>query len=177
MWQETLRPMVDPYRPDPPVHFPLTADENNLRLLSIFHYVAGGLIAVFSSIFIFHIVLGARMLAEPAGLFAPQSMSDGADFPGGPPSLGYVFLGAGSVALLVGWTTALLTVLAGRSLAQRRRHVFCTVVAALSCLWMPFGTLLGVFTLVVLTKPQVKAMFKRTEDERREGAGYVHGQI
>ena len=35
----------------------------------------------------------------------------------------------------------------------------CMIVAGLSCMMMPFGTVLGVFTLLVLLKPQVKALF------------------
>jgi hypothetical protein len=33
-------------------------------------------------------------------------------------------------------------------------------VAALSCAFMPFGTVLGVFTIVVLVRPSVKQLFE-----------------
>jgi hypothetical protein len=45
-------------------------------------------------------------------------------------------------------------------LTRRRRYTFCLVIAGLLCLWMPFGTILGVFTLVTLTKPPVRAQFE-----------------
>jgi hypothetical protein len=66
----------------------------------------------------------------------------------------------GSLALLLGWTMAALTAVAGRSLTRRRRYTFCLVIAGLLCLWMPFGTILGVFTLITLTKPPVRAQFE-----------------
>ena len=37
--------------------------------------------------------------------------------------------------------------------------MLCLVVGALECMMMPFGTVLGVFTLIALTKPSVKALF------------------
>ena len=49
--------------------------------------------------------------------------------------------------------------LAGRSLARHRRYTFCLVVAAILCLFVPFGTLLGVFTIIVLVRSTVRARF------------------
>jgi hypothetical protein len=33
------------------------------------------------------------------------------------------------------------------------------VIAAIACLQMPIGTILGVWTIVTLSKPQVKELF------------------
>lgn len=148
------RGMNEPYRPDAPLPFPPTADENNLRLLSIFHYVAGGLAGLFSCVFIVHIVMGAMMLSGTVPMGSPVA-------PAPPRFVGFVFVCLGCAAVVLGWTMATLMIVAGRSLAGRRRHLFCLVVAGLECLWMPFGTILGVFTLVVLTKAQVRALFER----------------
>ena len=49
--------------------------------------------------------------------------------------------------------------LVGRGLAQRKRYMFCLVVACVECLFMPFGTVLGVFTIIVLSRDSVKALF------------------
>ena len=62
-------------------------------------------------------------------------------------------------AILVGWSFAATILIAGRRLSQRRSHTFCLVAACLACLFMPFGTILGVFTLLVLLKPGVKQRF------------------
>jgi hypothetical protein len=32
-------------------------------------------------------------------------------------------------------------------------------MAGVACLFMPFGTVLGIFTIIVLVRPQVKALF------------------
>ena len=54
---------------------------------------------------------------------------------------------------------AVLVALAGSFIARTRHWTFCIVVAAVSCAFFPFGTVLGVFTIIVLSKPDVKAAF------------------
>jgi len=60
----------------------------------------------------------------------------------------------------LGWTLAVCMLIAGRNLAKRRHHTFCLVVAAISCIFMPFGTILGVLTIIVLMRPSVKGLFE-----------------
>jgi hypothetical protein len=35
-------------------------------------------------------------------------------------------------------------------------------MAAIACLFMPLGTILGVFTIIVLIRPNVKALFEQS---------------
>jgi len=44
-------------------------------------------------------------------------------------------------------------------LKRRVSYTFCLVVAGIECILMPFGTVLAVFTIVVLMKDSVKALF------------------
>ena len=44
---------------------------------------------------------------------------------------------------------------------QRRNRSFCFVVACLSCFNVPLGTILGIFTILVLNRPSVQAGFDR----------------
>jgi hypothetical protein len=127
-------------------------DVEHLRLLSIFHYVVGGMIALFSCIPIIHVVLGVVMVAAPA-LFGP-----GPQHP--PPFFGLLFILIGGAIILFGWTLAGLVVYAGRCLSRHQRYLYCLVIAALSCLFMPVGTVLGVFSIIVLTRPSVKQLFQ-----------------
>ncbi len=121
----------------------------HLRLLSIFHYVVGGLTALFACFPIFHVVFGIIMIAAPE-VFGNEA----------PPAfMGWMMAIMGGVFMLVGWTLAVLILYAGRCLGKRRRHTYCLVVAVLSCLFMPFGTALGVFTIIVLIRPSVKDLF------------------
>jgi hypothetical protein len=132
---------------------PLTPqDAEHLRLLSIFYYIVAGLQALFACFPIIHFVVGGALLVgggasgqrEAAPLMA----------------VGGFFMVLAGALILLGWTFAGCAAFAGRSLAQRKRYVFCMVVAALEIvLCIPLGTILGVFTIVVLVRPQVKAAF------------------
>jgi hypothetical protein len=98
------------------------------------------------------------MLVSPGGW--PSNGPHGQQGAPVPTGVGVLFVAIGSFAVLLGWTMAALTAFAGRSLTRRRRYTFCLVIAGLLCLWMPFGTILGVFTLVTLTKAPVRAQFE-----------------
>jgi hypothetical protein len=119
-----------------------------VRLLSIFHYVLAGLMALCSLIPTIYIVMGVSIMR---GQFAAHR--------GPPPAFGLLFFGMGAVMMLAGMSFAVLLVLAARFLRANRRWTYCIVVAALSCAFFPFGTVLGVFTLVTLSKPEAKALF------------------
>ena len=130
----------------------MNKDLEHLKLLSIFHYVYAGLTALFSSIPIIHVIVGLVFI------LAPDKMTE----PGGqePPAfLGWFFAIFGSAIILIGWTIAILRAIAGRCLARRRAYWYCFVIAILDCLSIPLGTVLGVFTLIVLVRPTVKALF------------------
>jgi hypothetical protein len=138
-------------------HDSLTAeDTEHLRILGILHYVIAGMQALFASVPILHLGMGALML-----FLSGASGQKAAD------RLPLVFVGGFFVLfagtwILLGWAVAACIVVAGRSLAQRRRYIFCIVVAAVeACLCIPFGTALGVFTIIVLQRPSVRGAFGR----------------
>jgi hypothetical protein len=127
-------------------------DAQHLRLLSIFHYVVAGLTAAFSSFFLIHAGLGLTMLLRPGAI-------DGKDRP--EPFAGWMFFAIGAAFVTLGWSLAATIGLAGRFLARRRHYTFCLVVAGFECaLCFPFGTALGVFTIVVLLRPSAKELFQ-----------------
>lgn len=65
-----------------------------------------------------------------------------------------------SSIILLGWALAAANIYAGRYLTRREKYTFCLVVAAVNCANTPIGTILGVFTIVVLMRPSVKQMFE-----------------
>ena len=126
-------------------------DNEHLKLLSIFHYVKGGITALFACIPIIHVVFGLVLIV------APRLFGHGSDQP--PAFLGWLFVILGFFIIFLGWTVAVLVLIAGRCIARRRHYTFCFVVACLECLSVPFGTVLGVFTILVLNRQSVKALF------------------
>ena len=136
---------------------PSPADQNaqdiaHLDLLGVFHYVVAGISALFSLLPVIHLLMGLAMVT---GYFPIHSKPGEPD----PALFGWFFVAFASLFILCGLTFSALLAYAGRCLRQRRRYTYCIVMAAISCAFMPFGTVLGVFTLIVLTKPTVKPLF------------------
>ncbi len=130
----------------------MNQDAEHLRLLSIFHYVVAG-VAGFCSFFpLLYTVLGFVFVAlsrrPPTN--PPQEV---------PPALGWAFVGLGIFLFLLGVTFAVVLALAGRSLSRRKGYWFAFVVACIECIFIPFGTILGVFAIIVLSRESVKALF------------------
>jgi hypothetical protein len=143
------RPYAPPYAEAAAVN----SDAEHLKILSVCHFVVGAIIGAFACIPVIHLVVGIVLLV--AG-----SAAGGAE--GAPPAIvGLMFVLVASVFILGGWTLAACVIAAGRFLTQRRRHTFCLVVACLLCMFAPLGTVLGVFTILVLLRPTVKALFDR----------------
>jgi hypothetical protein len=132
----------------------MTAPSEQLRLLSVFHYVLAALAGLCSLLPLIYVAVGL-------GIVTGKLPTDGKG-PPLPEAFGWLFVGMGAVAVLLGMTYGALLVVAGRCLGRARRWTFCVVMAALSCAFFPFGTVLGVFTIVALAKPEAKALFEPT---------------
>ena len=127
-------------------------DRQHLQLLAIFHYVLAALAALFSLLPVLHMVMGLVIVGESA-------RSGGEDAAIGV-VMGWMFVAMSMLFILAGLAFAVCLFLAGRFLDQRTHYTFCLVTAAISCMFVPIGTVLGVFTLIVLMRPAVKAEFE-----------------
>ena len=130
-------------------------DVQNLRWLTIGHYICAAITAMFACFPLIYVTLGLVFL------FMPPPANGAEVFPAR--AFGLIFAVIGSAAALCGWVFAALIFAAGRSLAARKRHTFCIVIAAICCAVFPLGTALGVFTILLLSRPAVKAMFQQQE--------------
>lgn len=130
-------------------------DEEHLRLLSIGHYVTGGLCILFASMFILHFVMFFVMAGDPS-FFPPPK-------PGqpGPPEGMFRAMGAMiGIFILLGWTFGGLTIYVGRCIKRRVRRGLSLVIACVNLLFIPVGTLLGVATVMVLSRASVKRAYE-----------------
>jgi len=131
----------------------MNRDKEHLKLLPIFHYVVAGLAALFAFLPLLYTTVGAIFIfAVRHGTAKP-----GEELP--PEFLGWIFAMIGSVLFLIGIAMAICILIAGRSLALCKRYSFTMVMACIECLFIPFGTILGVFTIVVLSRESVKGLF------------------
>ncbi len=145
-----------PTFPGSPAYSGRDRDDDHLRILSIFYYIWGGLTTLLvlcpGSIYL---VIGITMLASP------ESWADDHTGDPAPAAVGWIMIAVALAVYVIGLAFAALSFYAGRCLARKTHRTFCFVVAGLTCLSIPFGTILGVFTIVVLARDSVAAKFAR----------------
>ena len=132
---------------------PASQDLDHLRLLSVFHYVVGGMTAFFACFPLIHLTIGIAMLSAPNAFGTTPAQQP-------PPFVGWIFAAIGGLLFVLGQSLAVAIIFAGRFLNRRVRYTYCVVVACVECLFMPFGTALGVFTIIVLLRPSVRPLFE-----------------
>lgn len=154
-----------------------------LRLLAIGFYIKGAVGAAFISVLLIHffVFLGFSFMPESAWN-APAKPVATAQSPSALPSssphsenhgppvmifrIGAAVIG---VIILLGWTFGALTIYAGRCVQKRRHRVFIYVMAGLNCPLIPWGTLLGITTFIVMQSPAGREAFCNPPDEMPPG--------
>lgn len=150
-----------------------------LRLLSWGYFIAGGMGILISSFLLIYVVLLGALSMIPASEWESSSSrphqqvdhvignnppseeeNSGDRFPstaqnpppsGAPPVWIFrIFAGMMFVFVLIGWTISGLTIYAGRCIRQRRNRMLILVMAGFNLMSVPFGTLLGICTFLVL---------------------------
>src|SRR5689334_4664168 len=114
-------------------------DAEHLRILRIAYLVSAGVSDFFGLFGFIYVLMGIVFTRIPSG---------GGQAP--PAFFGWFFAFFGLVFVAIGIGVGLLKFQAARCLEQRRSRVFCLVIAAVTCLGIPYGTLLGVMTFIVL---------------------------
>jgi hypothetical protein len=123
------------------------------RLLAIFQYVVAGSAALFSFFPLLYTTVGTIFIfAARHGTPKP-----GEELP--PEFLGWIFVVLGLLFFLLGIAMAICILIAGRCLSRCICYTFALVMACIECLFVPFGAILGVFTIVALSRESVKALF------------------
>ena len=127
-------------------------DNDHLGLLSVFYFISAGLSGFFALFPLLYAVMGLVFLSTP------DSLHEGtANLP--PATFGWILFGFGIGFTVLLLAFAIVKLLAGFAIRKRRHRLFVLIVAGFSCLSIPYGTLLGVFTFIVLGRPSVAALF------------------
>jgi hypothetical protein len=136
----------------------MTNDKNHLKLLSTFHYVVGGIGCFFACMPLLHTAIGAALVFFPDVL-----QGNHGDAP--PEFIGWIFLIMGLFFFIIGQGVSICMILSGRFIAKRKNYLFSFVLACIECMFVPFGTVLGVFTIVVLSRDSVKALYSEADKQ------------
>ncbi|MGF1580812.1 MAG: hypothetical protein ACFCD0_15730 [Gemmataceae bacterium] len=127
-------------------------DVETLNLISILHFVFGGITCFFGLIPIIYVIGGIMMLNGAGGAPIP------------PPELrffAFIIIFVGIAMVTLAQLMGILAIISGMKIRARQSRVFSLVVAGLACLQVPLGTGLGVFTFVTLSKDSVRRMYEQ----------------
>ena len=156
---------MNPYGPPgaPPYPHPqawpaqTSEDEQHLGVLAICHFVYAGLLGMAGMFGVLYVIFGVVMAAAVAS----SGTSGGGAAPAA--AIGGIFAFIGGFITLLLWGKATCLIISGVGLRRHRRRTFSFVMACLACAAVPLGTVLGVFTILVLSRPSVKAMYAYAE--------------
>jgi hypothetical protein len=131
-------------------------DLEHLKLLGIFHYIWGAL-SLIGGLFLgaYFVVIGVVLMTNPSTTSTTEES-------GSTGVVGGVMIGIGVIAFLIVVVYGILTLMAG---GKYRKHqggywfLFILAIITLIIGGIP-GIVLGIFSLIVLSRPAVKALFK-----------------
>ncbi len=135
-----------------------TIDKEHLRLLGLAHYISGGLAIAFSSLFIIQLTFMSFIFSNPE--FAPHVHNGGA----GPDPTQFMwgFIGMFSLIVLFGICFGIAQIVSGKFIRQRKYKLFSFIFAIPNIIFIPYGTLLAVGTIMVLERESVKKMYQQS---------------
>jgi hypothetical protein len=142
-----------------------SVDEEHLRVLALLFWVYGGLAALAAMGGLLLLGMGSLLGfggAAAAGATAGWRGAAGPEVWGPQIAAGFgglVLTVIGGALFVLGGMVATLRLLTGFALSRHRYHTFCLVSAVLTACNVPLGSLLGIFTLVVLLRPSVERLF------------------
>jgi len=129
-------------------------DADHLNLLAIFHFVGAGLAVIGLLFLLAHYAMMHAVFANPE-IWKNQKQP----MPVPPEQIfammKWVYL-AGAVWFV---SSGVLNLISGLCLRARKGRTFSLVVAGVNCLHLPVGTVLGVFTIIVLIRDSVRELY------------------
>jgi peptidoglycan biosynthesis protein MviN/MurJ (putative lipid II flippase) len=128
-------------------------DSDHLNLLAIFHFVGAGF-AVLGILFILvHFAVFHTVMANPK-IWENQKS--------GPPPAEFFAIFKWMYLVFGLWflSSCVLNLISAFCLRARKARAFSMVVAGINCLHVPIGTVLGVFTIIVLVRDSVRQLYE-----------------
>jgi hypothetical protein len=146
-------------------------DEEHLWLLSLFHYISGGMTIIGS------LMAGAWALFVGVMFSAmPPPTSDAAEGFEKMPLIMAAMAGGVAISLLI---YGVVEIVVGRLIAQRRARIFTLVASVPRIAFLPYGAILTALTFIVLDRASVQALYRarlRGSGSSDPGGNYIPPQ-
>ena len=139
-------------------------DKDHLKMLGIFHFVLAGLGLAALAFLALHYLIMSTVFSNPH-IWDQMRDRNGNQvvMPFNPAQFMSVFRWFYLFCGLWGVVSIIVNFMAGFRLRQERSRTFLMAVAGFNCLNFPFGTILGVFTIIVLVRDSVRLRFASTD--------------
>lgn len=138
----------------PPVPNP---DADHLRVLAICHYITASLTLLMSGFIPLHYALMKMIFSSPETMKTKPGQPA---MPFNPAEFFAIFQWFYVIAAVFMVAAVVLTAMSGRYIQRRVNRLFSLIAAGFLCMFFPFGTALGVFTFIVLTRDSVRRLYE-----------------
>lgn len=140
----------------PPLPSQEDKDRSHINVLIVLHYVNAGLtLFMIAFLFLHYYFMGTMFLNEE--LF--KEAEGGAEMMEFFKVFRWFYLLMGITCL----ADMVVNILSAVFMRQKKFRMFSIVVAGLNCLYIPLGTALGVFTILVLLRPSVQTAYAQSK--------------
>lgn len=141
---------------------PSVQDTEQLNLLVIGHRIFGALGVVVSLLPLIQVIVGTLVMDGP---FRGRPVPNAPGF-AAPGFIGAIFVIVGLGCFVVGQAAAWANIYSAGLIKRREARNTSIIIAAVTCLAFPLGTLLGVFAIIVLQRESVIARYAEAVDEQ-----------
>ena len=133
-------------------------DADHLKLLSIFHFVSAGMALIGIVFVVAHYAIFSSFFANPK-MWENQKQ--------GPPPAEFFAIMKWFYLLGLIWfvSAGALNVISGLFIRARKYRTFSIVIAGMNCIRVPLGTVLGVFTMIVMLRDSVRELYEPPTNE------------
>jgi hypothetical protein len=127
-------------------------DQEHLRLLALFHCISGAITMAFSlmyglwALFMF-VVIPPQARGNINDAFTQQFMP-------------LMMFGMFGIFCAFGIAYGIVEIVCGRFISKRRARIFTIIASVPRLIFMPYGTILTVFTLLVVDRPSVRFLYR-----------------
>jgi len=121
----------------------MNEDIRYLNVLAVFHFIVAGIVALISCAPLINLFIGFSMLEEiPRAIAQGELFSDQILVP-------FIMFTLLPVTFsVVGWMFSVAIALNAYYIKKRKWLIYCLVMGGIETIFMPFGTVLGVFTII-----------------------------
>ncbi|HLG31809.1 MAG TPA: hypothetical protein VI362_02125 [Ignavibacteriaceae bacterium] len=133
-------------------------DNEHLKLLSLFHYIFGGIILAYAFFIILQFIFLFYFLETFLRNSSFNTFTSNNDFD---PMIFKFILYIGIAFFIIMLIGGILEILSGKFIKARKNRTFSYIIAILNLLSIPYGSILGIMTLTVLGRNTIKEMYNK----------------